>query len=216
MMKTRTIGVALLALLGLTGSYQLIRKPLLNEPKDMLKVHHNAQIQPASVAAPWVPPDPSPADDRQTLNARKPKLKMVSSVDSLKISTVEEGATKRRQRFSVTGLAAKQCNVYVAVFESESGFPNSELSTETVVVSTNGERVEFSLELPTNRPLAIAVFQDNDGNGKLTKSQMGIPREPYGFSNNARGILGPPKFKQAAFELEPRTDNTETIEIKVR
>jgi uncharacterized protein (DUF2141 family) len=84
------------------------------------------------------------------------------------------------------------------------------------VVSTNGERVEFSLELPTNRPLAIAVFQDNDGNGKLTKSQMGIPREPYGFSNNARGILGPPKFKQAAFELEPRTDNTETIEIKVR
>lgn len=166
MMKINFIGLALFALLGLTGSYQLVRKPRLTEQEDLLKVHHSTQIQPSSELSQRVLHDPSPAQDRQPLNARNPKPKMVSSVDSLKFSTVEEGAKKRRQRFCVTGLSAQQSNVYVAVFELESGFPKSELSNKTVVVSTNSEKVEFSLELPTNLPLAIAVFQDSDGNGK--------------------------------------------------
>ncbi|WP_394700395.1 DUF2141 domain-containing protein [uncultured Bacteroides sp.] len=32
--------------------------------------------------------------------------------------------------------------------------------------------------------------------------EFGIPTEKYGFSNNAKGRMGPPSFEQAKFELK--------------
>ena len=46
-------------------------------------------------------------------------------------------------------------------------------------------------------PLALSVFQDANANGRLDMNAIGIPTEPYGFSNNAAGNFGPPKFEQA-------------------
>ncbi|MEO6281116.1 DUF2141 domain-containing protein [Roseateles sp.] len=51
--------------------------------------------------------------------------------------------------------------------------------------------------LPEGR-LALSLYQDANGNGKLDMNPMGIPTEPYGFSNNAAGSFGPPQFEQAA------------------
>ena len=46
-------------------------------------------------------------------------------------------------------------------------------------------------------PLALSLFQDANGNGRLDMNAMGLPTEPYGFSNNAAGNFGPPQFEQA-------------------
>jgi uncharacterized protein (DUF2141 family) len=46
-------------------------------------------------------------------------------------------------------------------------------------------------------PLALTLFQDANANGRMDMNPMGIPTEPYGFSNNAAGSFGPPKFEQA-------------------
>jgi uncharacterized protein (DUF2141 family) len=40
---------------------------------------------------------------------------------------------------------------------------------------------------------------------------FGIPKEPYGFSNNAKGFMGPPSFEDAKFVL----DHDKTIFIEV-
>jgi uncharacterized protein (DUF2141 family) len=125
-------------------------------------------------------------------------------------------AEVQEMTFCVTGLTAKTSSVYVAMFESQEGFPKSELSSKTTVVSATEDQVQFLLELPRNQPVAIAVFQDIDGNGKLSKNQIGIPTEPYGFSNNARGLLGPPSFSDAVFTISDDRDSAQPIEIKVR
>jgi uncharacterized protein (DUF2141 family) len=49
---------------------------------------------------------------------------------------------------------------------------------------------------------AIILFHDENGNGRLDKTFWGVPTEPYGFSNDARGFLGPPKFDDAAIRLD--------------
>ena len=46
-------------------------------------------------------------------------------------------------------------------------------------------------------PLALSLFQDTNGNGRLDMNAMGLPVEPFGFSNNASGNFGPPTFEQA-------------------
>ena len=50
-------------------------------------------------------------------------------------------------------------------------------------------------------PYAIILFHDENGNGKLDKNALGVPTEPYGFSNNVRGFLGPPSFEEAVMEV---------------
>ena len=48
---------------------------------------------------------------------------------------------------------------------------------------------------------AIILFHDENGNGKLDKNALGVPTEPYGFSNNVQGFLGPPAFKKAVMQI---------------
>lgn len=49
---------------------------------------------------------------------------------------------------------------------------------------------------------AVKVIHDIDLNGRIDKNWLGIPTEPYGFSNNVHGNFGPPSFKEAAFTLD--------------
>jgi uncharacterized protein (DUF2141 family) len=41
-------------------------------------------------------------------------------------------------------------------------------------------------------------------NGKLDTNRLGIPREGYGFSNDAKGWLGPPSFSATSFRYDGR------------
>jgi len=45
---------------------------------------------------------------------------------------------------------------------------------------------------------AVIVFHDVNDVGKLTENLLGKPTECYGFSNNAKGFLSAPSFKDAS------------------
>lgn len=49
---------------------------------------------------------------------------------------------------------------------------------------------------------AVAAFHDANGDGELNANFVGMPTEGYGFSNDARGFMGPPAFDDAAFSLD--------------
>jgi len=59
---------------------------------------------------------------------------------------------------------------------------------------------------------AVAVFHDENDNGKLDTGFLGIPTEPTGASNDARGSMGPPKFKDAQF---PYDGGTLVLKVKL-
>ena len=48
---------------------------------------------------------------------------------------------------------------------------------------------------------AFSFFHDLNNNKKLDTNFLGIPKEPYGFSNNKKGRFGPPKFSEASLEI---------------
>ncbi|MDQ0466198.1 uncharacterized protein (DUF2141 family) [Caulobacter ginsengisoli] len=50
---------------------------------------------------------------------------------------------------------------------------------------------------------AVKTFQDIDANGAMRFNPVGMPLEPYAFSNNARGLFGPASWRSAAFEVRP-------------
>ncbi|MBM4205429.1 MAG: DUF2141 domain-containing protein [Gammaproteobacteria bacterium] len=59
---------------------------------------------------------------------------------------------------------------------------------------------------------AIRVMHDVNDNGELDSNLVGMPKEPWGMSNNARGNFGPPKFEDARFALKERAEQTIRVE----
>lgn len=113
----------------------------------------------------------------------------------------------------VSGLGSKSAAVMVAVFLDPAGFPDVSSADSTTETTGNGDVAEIEVKLPLSGMAAVAVFQDLDGNGVLTKNVVGLPLEPYGFSRNARGTFGPPKFEAAAVDL---STVSEPLQIAVR
>ena len=111
----------------------------------------------------------------------------------------------------LSGLESPRGQVRIAVFDS----PETWLGTAAFaeVVEVEGRSVEWTFrDVPTGA-YGIVVFHDVNSNGKNDRNFIGIPKEPYGFSNNVRIGLGPPKWKKASFPVvAPRT----TIEIEVK
>ena len=60
---------------------------------------------------------------------------------------------------------------------------------------------------------AVAVYHDKNANNKFDKF-LSVPKEKYGFSNDASVFLGPPDFEEAAFFLGE--DDFVEINIKLR
>jgi uncharacterized protein (DUF2141 family) len=57
------------------------------------------------------------------------------------------------------------------------------------------------------------VFQDLNMDGKMNYNPVGMPTEPYGFSNNSRGMFGPPSWAKAAFRFGGQP-SVHTIRLK--
>ena len=60
---------------------------------------------------------------------------------------------------------------------------------------------------------AISMYVDENNNGKLDANAIGIPIEPYAFSNDASGAFGPPSFEQAKFVVG-KDKTTHVINLK--
>lgn len=73
-----------------------------------------------------------------------------------------------------------------------------------VDAAAKGKLTVVLKDLPDG-PLALTLYHDVNANGKLDFNLMGIPTEPYGFSNNAMGAFGPPKFEQAVLTPQAGT-----------
>ena len=48
---------------------------------------------------------------------------------------------------------------------------------------------------------AFRYFHDKNENDEMETNWMGLPTEGFGFSNNAKGLFGPPSFDKWVFEL---------------
>ncbi|MBI2367370.1 MAG: DUF2141 domain-containing protein [Deltaproteobacteria bacterium] len=56
-------------------------------------------------------------------------------------------------------------------------------------IDVDGQSVTWKLNDVSYGDYGVAVFHDENSNGKMDKNLLGMPLEPYGFSNNLRIIL---------------------------
>jgi uncharacterized protein (DUF2141 family) len=59
---------------------------------------------------------------------------------------------------------------------------------------------------------AFRFFHDENLSGIMETNGLGIPKEGYGFSNNASGMFGPMPFKEWLFDIK----EDKKIAVKIR
>jgi uncharacterized protein (DUF2141 family) len=113
---------------------------------------------------------------------------------------------------AVHHLRNDQGTVVVLLFNGADGFPKQQKAFKvlTTKIVNRTATVDFN-GLPAG-VYGLAVFHDENSNGKMDTNFFGIPKEGVGASNGAKGHFGPPKFNDAAFPLETKT---KSIDITV-
>ncbi|MFZ6871522.1 DUF2141 domain-containing protein [Undibacterium sp. Di27W] len=111
----------------------------------------------------------------------------------------------------VTGLKSAKGKVMVAVYDKSENFLKQPF--KVAAVDAQADKVKLLIAGLPAGDYALSVFQDENSNGKLDTNPIGMPVEPYGFSNDAAGNYGPPSFAQALVQV---SDAGKLISIKLR
>jgi uncharacterized protein (DUF2141 family) len=111
-------------------------------------------------------------------------------------------SSKKNNKISVilTGIKSTKGSVRLALFDQAKGFPLIAKSALALAeVPAQKGTVKIVLGPVASGKFALVAFHDLNDNNKLDVNLFGIPVEPYGASNNARGIMSAPQFDDAKF-----------------
>jgi uncharacterized protein (DUF2141 family) len=110
----------------------------------------------------------------------------------------------------ITGIQSGKGEIGCSIFASESGFPmDAKAAISSQWVEAKAEGVTFIFENLEPGSYAVSVSHDLNGNRKTDTNFLGIPKEDWGVSNNARPALRAPRFEEASFKV------TESITIEI-
>jgi len=101
---------------------------------------------------------------------------------------------------TVESIRSGKGQVKLMLFEREEGFRKEDKAHQVLALPATTDSVVGAFrDLPPGR-YAVIAYHDENANGKLDLRFGMFPKEGYGMSNNFKPS-GPPKFKDAAFDL---------------
>lgn len=137
--------------------------------------------------------------------AKKPAQKPAEAAAPAAAAQQPAGATVT---VTVTNIKAEKGNLRAVLVAEKADFPDGKNAAYRAVASAKPESVTLSVAGVKPGKYAIAVYQDKNDNGTLETNFLGIPQEPYGFSNG--GMM--PNFDNSALNVEKDT----TVEVKLQ
>jgi uncharacterized protein (DUF2141 family) len=103
----------------------------------------------------------------------------------------------------MSGFKSDQGQVLVALFKNEDNFPTKfERAVMKGKSPIKGRKATYVFKDVPPGVWAIATVHDENKNGKMDTNFLGIPKEGWGTSRNARSRIGPPSFDDAKFTVK--------------
>lgn len=113
----------------------------------------------------------------------------------------------------VTGLKNNKGEVRLALCNSEESYTSKDAEPfRRIAIPIAEKQAKAVFEELSFGEYAIKLFHDENSNGDLDTNFLGLPKEDYAFSNNAKATFGPPEYEKATFEF---SEEEVTIEIKI-
>lgn len=99
------------------------------------------------------------------------------------------------------GITRPMGEIRGQLFDSEAAYRGKGEAVSAFALPVSGDSVSTTVSGLKPGRYAIRAFHDIDGDGQLDANPFGIPTEPFGFSNDAKGAFGPASWDDAAFEV---------------
>jgi uncharacterized protein (DUF2141 family) len=128
------------------------------------------------------------------------KITTLTSITALIAALAVSSASAATLKILVEGAVPNKGTLRITLFASEEGWLKT--GVRSLEIKADSPKASVLVENLPDGEYAISVIDDLDGNGRLDTNAMGIPKEPYGFSNNAKGVFGPAKWADAKFKVE--------------
>ena len=96
-----------------------------------------------------------------------------------------------------TGLKSDRGDVILALYNSPQTFTDH--PDKTVYLNISGNKAEWQAQNLPPGYYAIALVHDENGNHHMDRNFLGIPKEPFAFSNNVKVHLHAPDYDEVKF-----------------
>ena len=111
----------------------------------------------------------------------------------------------------VTDLENNDGVLQYGLYNNSDKFPIVGETLKMVRVKTSSASTTYTFKNLPKGNYAVAIYQDENNNDNCDKNFLGVPIEPYAFSNDVRPKLSAPSFKDCSFML----DKSKTVKIKL-
>lgn len=135
-------------------------------------------------------------------------MKKTILITAILISAFASGQTVSL-KVNMEGFKSNKGKVRVGLYNSEGTFLKS--TFKSVASDIKGQKAAIIFQGLQKGEYAVSIYQDENENGVLDTNLFGIPKEDTAASNNAKGSMGPPKYRDAKFLLTKDA----TIEINL-
>jgi uncharacterized protein (DUF2141 family) len=126
---------------------------------------------------------------------------LVTALVPLGAAAVTAHADAGALHVRITGFESADGALAIALFANEADYEGQTNAVRREWLDVSGDAVEWVVENLPAGEYALIAYQDTNGNGQIDLRLLGMPKEPVGVSNNARGRFGPPRFDAAKFEV---------------
>jgi uncharacterized protein (DUF2141 family) len=139
-------------------------------------------------------------------------IRLASAAAALLLTAAPALAQSDDNRIVLTfETGARSGTVMVALFNSTAAFNGgSGQPVASAAIPASGRVVATFENLPAG-DYAMKAFHDVNGDGQMNTNPFGMPTEPFAFSNNAVGNMGPARWDRARFTVSGETAQTISI-----
>lgn len=106
----------------------------------------------------------------------------------------------------VKGIEEVKGKMSIALFSSEDQYKSKDTYFLAERVPITSFDFSYTFKEVPNGVYAVKVFHDVNSDKELDTNWIGMPKEPFGFSNDAKGKMGPPSFEAASFVVKGDTE----------
>lgn len=124
----------------------------------------------------------------------------------------DAAAKQKPLSITITELKSATAPVIFSVYQNPDTYLDPKAQLKTYRFVPKGKTLKIKLSDLKFGTYAIAFYQDMNDSGEIDKNGLGIPKEPYAFSNDIRPKMSAPSFADCKFTYS-KTANS--IKVKM-
>ncbi len=105
----------------------------------------------------------------------------------------------------IDNIKENKGKIEIGVFNTGDRFLEADQAYKNYSIEVKNKKAVLVIEdLPAGN-YAISLYHDENDDDKCNRNFIGIPKEPYAFSNNVKPRFSPPSYEDCQFELIENT-----------